>query len=330
MDPAACLKVQLEEKEPYHKLEVKSEPDFDECVTPEPASSESAEQSTGIKDDMLDNVKLEPQSLQPNEELLGMLIGQAMQMKYKKTRKSTPTSNMRVPCTVCGDMFHPSSLKRHLRLHTDEKPFSCAVCDKKFRDSSALRFHEKIHTDDRAFQCELCTKSFVRLNEYKRHKKRIHDEIKDHVCETCGQAFMIESNLKKHMYLDHGIGIKYDCERCGNPFYTPNGLKRHTLICADKVEAVFQCTECGKTYPSKSKLEAHEVAHTGVRNFKCKECDKTFLHAGSLINHTKSAHSSTNLSGHSLQPAAPLPLFPPNISSLPPYPPFPPYFMGRN
>jgi len=343
MDLAACLKVQLDENGSGAKLEVKTEPlanndsSQDNCNgagSTEEKEKSSKEDTISNEKDNKDKIKMEPRAFKPTEELLGMLLGQAMNMKYKKTRKSVPTSNMRVPCTVCGDMLHPSSLKRHLRLHTDEKPYGCTICDKRFRDSSGLRFHEKVHSDDRAFQCEQCIKSFVRLNEYKRHKKRIHDDIKDRVCETCGQAFMMDSNLKKHMYLDHGLGMKYDCERCGNPFYTPNGLKRHSMICADKTEAVYQCTECGKTYPSKSKLEAHEVAHTGVRNFKCKECDKTFLHAGSLINHTKSAHLSVSFSSHTQIPLPPLPHHLPHhlphMPTLPPYHPFPPYYLNRN
>jgi len=335
VDIGQCLMVQLEENKPEEKIEVKCEPENNDDEYPR--SLASKEVLEGLPndcksepmetDDKTDNIKQEDEALKPTEKLIGLLLGQALQ--YKKRRKSVPTSNMRVPCTVCGDMFHPSSLKRHLRLHTDEKPFGCSICEKTFRDASSLKFHEKVHSDDRAFQCEQCSKSFVRLNEYKRHKKRIHDEIKDHVCETCGQAFMMESNLKKHMYVDHGLGIKFDCERCGNPFYTPNGLKRHSLICADKTETIFQCTECGKTYPSKSKLEAHAVAHTGERNFKCNQCDKTFLHAGSLINHSKSAHFTASYSCH--QQPDDLPSFPhhpfPSLSS--PHP-FSTYYINRN
>jgi len=324
MDIERCLKVQLDENKSDEKVEVKCEP---ESIDDFPAPNDILETLTNdLKSEKQDIIKLEEDAFKPTEKLLGLLLGQAL--KYKKKRKSVPTSNMRAPCTVCGDMFHPSSLKRHLKLHTDEKPFGCTVCDKKFRDASSLKVHEKIHTDDRAYQCDQCTKTFVRLNEYKRHKKRIHDNIKDHVCETCGQAFMMETNLKKHMYLDHGLGIKYDCERCGNPFYTPNGLKRHSLVCADKTEAIFQCTECGKTYPSKSKLEAHAVAHTGVRNFKCNECDKTFLHAGSLINHTKSAHMSVSFSSH--QEPNPPPLYHQSpFPSLPSPLPFTAFYRNR-
>ena len=47
-------------------------------------------------------------------------------------------------CDVCEKMFrYPSGLARHMRIHTNEKPYECDVCDKAFRESGQLKRHKR-------------------------------------------------------------------------------------------------------------------------------------------------------------------------------------------
>lgn len=64
-------------------------------------------------------------------------------------------------CDHCGKICsYPSELKKHIRIHTSEKPCKCGTCNKRFSRNDSLQRHIMIHTGDEPYKCDVCDSAF--------------------------------------------------------------------------------------------------------------------------------------------------------------------------
>ncbi|GFS88173.1 hypothetical protein NPIL_178271 [Nephila pilipes] len=153
-------------------------------------------------------------------------------------------------------------MERHVRIHTNDRPFICVVCSKRFTRKEHVLSHMKSHIDTLPFECLVCSNRF-----YTR--------------ENCGK---FQETFEPNAQFEEA---SYHCSMC--PF---TSLMKHILdkhIQTHSKKYTFVCEVCYKRYQSNRDLEVHHRSHSGERPFVCTVCYKGFSHKG----HQKVLHSTS-------------------------------------
>uniref|UniRef100_A0A3P8ZN64 C2H2-type domain-containing protein n=1 Tax=Esox lucius TaxID=8010 RepID=A0A3P8ZN64_ESOLU len=153
----------------------------------------------------------------------------------------------------------PSIGEHRLKLSITEKPGTCPVCGKTFKQKGHLTRHIRIHTGEISFSCSDCGKRFS------------------------------QKDLSKHK-LTHKVEKPFSCGDCGKNFRQNAHLTMHKLTHTG--EKPFSCDHCGKSFSQKGNLANHKLIHTGEKPFSCTDCGKSFTH---LLRHIFIIHKGGKL-----------------------------------
>uniref|UniRef100_A0A336MRL0 CSON005323 protein n=1 Tax=Culicoides sonorensis TaxID=179676 RepID=A0A336MRL0_CULSO len=173
--------------------------------------------------------------------------------------------NMYYECNQCHKEFTKfTQLKRHISCHKVDphnRGLQCSYCERWCSTKSSLIRHERIHTGEKPFKCEICNRSFVQNEILKRHKL-IHTGEKPFICTAtgCNEQFRQREQLKAHFNRCHSENPVFElhkCSLCPKSFCHASGLSRHLLSHAGKT---FDCQICLKSYSDRSTLRRHMIA----------------------------------------------------------------------
>ncbi|XP_071058336.1 zinc finger protein 883-like [Pseudochaenichthys georgianus] len=151
---------------------METEADGEDCGGPEPARNSDPERH--LQPETEDNPG---GSSEPDTE---------DRADWKETRE--PASNSQ------RNTQDPVSDSRH---SAGEKPFSCSVCEKAFKQRGHFHRHMRIHTGEKPFSCSVCKKYFAQRGHLKDHM-RIHTGEKPFICSVCDKRFTWSHQVKSH------------------------------------------------------------------------------------------------------------------------------------
>ncbi|KAG9468526.1 myc-associated zinc finger protein isoform X2 [Eleutherodactylus coqui] len=134
-------------------------------------------------------------------------------------------------CEMCGkafrDVYH---LNRHKLSHSDEKPYSCHVCQQRFKRKDRMTYHVRSHdgTVHKPYICSHCGKGFSRPDHLNSHVRQVHSTERPFKCQTCEAAFATKDRLRAHMVRHEE---KVPCHVCGkllSAAYITDHMKVHS------------------------------------------------------------------------------------------------------
>ncbi|XP_077303511.1 myc-associated zinc finger protein isoform X3 [Lithobates pipiens] len=177
-------------------------------------------------------------------------------------------------CEMCGkafrDVYH---LNRHKLSHSDEKPYSCHVCQQRFKRKDRMTYHVRSHdgTVHKPYICSHCGKGFSRPDHLNSHVRQVHSSERPFKCQTCEAAFATKDRLRAHMVRHEE---KVPCHVCGkllSAAYITDHMKVHNQ------GPNHVCELCNKGFATAAYLRVHSVKHHGLvcpraDSFLCKLC----------------------------------------------------------
>ena len=118
------------------------------------------------------------------------------QVKLKKEnleKERTKDGKFKCPYQdICNYVSkHRANLKKHIRIHTGEKPFICHICGRGFAQQEGCKKHILTHPGMNGVQCEFCRVRILK-SELGTHKCKTRRKRKRIKTENCSENFATE------------------------------------------------------------------------------------------------------------------------------------------
>lgn len=222
---------------------------------------------------------------------------------YVRNHPHQPKSDF--VCESCGMTYKRYELlKEHMiSNHSSKESFMCKFCQRSYPNRYYLQKHMKRHAKTKTDEDEYNNLDKDLMERRRYIRVHPHRPTSNFECDICHKVLSSYYSIREHMHSKHSKKSKekHTCPKCNKIFVSKKRLKKHDNLkhsdvpgaeCAvkTKVQTKQMCSICGRLYPDRSKLLAHEKSHSGIM-ISCEICDKKFVHKNYLRKHIRSVHS---------------------------------------
>ncbi|XP_046618475.1 zinc finger protein 37 homolog [Neodiprion virginianus] len=212
-----------------------------------------------------------------------------------KNQVGNRKQGLKYSCDLCNVSYKfKRTYSKHMRKHSELRPFKCKVCGKKFKYKSGLKKHVRDQHDDTAplYSCKICEFSTKHYPYLQVHFTRKHTDDYKYKCSSCKKQFKVETDYKVHM-ADHETGL-FVCDFCGLTYSNKSSLYYHRNYKHTNKLKSFECKVCNKKLQSEKNLKIHLKQHE--ETFVCEECGMKFARKHGLTKHRR-VHTKEKLHG---------------------------------
>ncbi|KAM6962171.1 uncharacterized protein LKV04_021061 [Tautogolabrus adspersus] len=235
-------------------------------------------------------------------------------------------------CALCGKYFaRQVDMERHMKSHSEDRPYNCCFCEKKFKNPYVLKRHQKEICKSRELKrpkkretqrsnpqppsegvtegkvCPICSRVLPCTADIAKHL-RSHTEERPFICITCEKGFKYKDTLKKHQIIHGHEGIREEQSKTleqilaeaethhlgdtdeldkkeNNPDAAAGTSEQAAGVQKVNKKALKVCPVCARAFDSIKTLNRHIQCHTEERPFHCVHCKKRFKHMHGLKRH---------------------------------------------